>query len=76
MLDESRVNKEREIFMSSTAVTTEIEKSLQERFGITAEQMRVQIKPLFMFMLDHGMTSIAIDRTGTQCLVSVDGKQI
>jgi hypothetical protein len=60
----------------SSAAPSEIEKNLQERFGITAEEMRNQIKPLFMFMLDHGMTSITIDRTGTQCLLSVDGKQI
>lgn len=62
--------------MSSTTVNPEIEQSLQERFGITAEEMRNQIKPLFMFMLDNGMTSITIDRTGTQCLLSVDGKHI
>lgn len=62
--------------MPSTAISIEVEKSLHERFGITTEEMRANIKPLFMFMLDHGMSSITIDRTGTQCLVTVDGKQI
>lgn len=62
--------------MSSEIVTPVMEKSLQDRFGITTEDMRNQIKPLFMFMFDHGMTSITIDRTGTQCLISVDGDQI
>lgn len=62
--------------MSTSSSQTEIETSLQARFGISHDEMRANIKPLFMFMLDHGMTSITIDRTGNQCLVSVDGNQI
>lgn len=46
--------------MPSTATSIEVEKSLHERFGITTEEMRVNIKPLFMLMLDHGMSSIMI----------------
>lgn len=54
----------------------ELEQSLQERFGVTFDQIREQIKPLFLFMVDHGMTTITIDREDTKCLLSVDGKQI
>lgn len=54
----------------------ELEQSLQVRFGVSIEQMREQIKPLFMFMLDHGMTTITIDRDDKKCLLTVDGKQL
>lgn len=50
--------------------------ALQKRYGVTQEQLREQIKPLFMFMLDHGISTLAIDRDGNKCLVSIDGQQI
>jgi hypothetical protein len=62
--------------MPSPTISPEIEKSLLERFGVTTEQMREQIKPLFLFMQDRGMTSLNIERDGNQCLLLIDGKQL
>lgn len=50
--------------------------ALLERFGVTSEEARAQIKPLFMWMYDHGITDLRIERNVTQAQVTIDGKAL
>jgi hypothetical protein len=40
-------------------------------FGVTPEELRAKIKPVFMFMYEHKIDSITIERNGTKANISV-----
>lgn len=52
------------------------EQNMYERFGITSAEVRAQIKPLFLWMYDHGITSINITRNDKFANVTIDGSQV
>ena len=62
--------------MTSKITDIELEKRLRDRFKLTSKELRMNIKPLFMLMFDHDISSISIDRNGTKCVVTIDGVQV
>ncbi len=49
-------------------------KELFDRFGVTVEDLRAQIKPVFLWMYDHNMTTLLIERDGKMANVTVGEK--
>ena len=45
-----------------------------ERFGVTEEHLKDQIRPVMKMMLEHGITSLQIDRSGKQAVVTMNGQ--
>lgn len=50
--------------------------ALLNRFGVTNEETRAEIKPLVLWMHDHGITDLQIQRDGTKALITINGAAI
>lgn len=53
-----------------------LEHRLDARYGLTPEQLREAIKPVFLLMAQYGIGNVSIDKAGTNAVVTIDGKQV
>jgi hypothetical protein len=52
------------------------EQNMRDRFGISSADVRAQVKPIFLWMYDHGISSLEIVRNDKQAHITIDGKQV
>lgn len=50
--------------------------SLLNRYGVTSEETSTTIKPLVLWMYDHGIPDLRIHRDGAKALITINGVAI
>lgn len=50
--------------------------ALLNRFGVTSEETRAAIKPLLLWMYDHGIPDLKIQRDGAKAMITINGTAI
>ena len=48
---------------------------LVRRFGVSSKQLRAEIKPLILFMYEHGIPDLTIKRDGAKVEITIIGKK-
>lgn len=60
--------------------TSEIKPTLSSdlltRFGATADEVRAEIKPMVLWMCDHGITDLRIQRDGAKAMLTINGRLV
>lgn len=49
---------------------------LVRKYGVSSDQLRAAIKPLFLFMYDHEIPDVTIKRDGAKCVITINGQNI
>lgn len=59
--------------MSDNVIALPIKSRLEIKHNTTQAELHAMIRPIFLWMHDHGISSVVIEREDAKALVTIDG---